>query len=132
MTVYIYTLYVTVNLVISLPKIPYMHRIYIWFRPTREMLVLGSSKHTIVSLLCHYSIHLQSSPSLIHDNHENAYNSWRFSPSTILYSSPSPFTYNPHQVQFYNPHQVGIELRKTRPQTPLPSLINEESYTAIT
>jgi hypothetical protein len=29
----IYTPYMTVNLVISLPKIPYTHRIYIWFWP---------------------------------------------------------------------------------------------------
>ena len=30
----IYTPYLTVYLVISLPKIPYIHRIYIWFWPT--------------------------------------------------------------------------------------------------
>jgi hypothetical protein len=30
----IYTPYMTVYLVISLPKIPYIHRIYIWFWPT--------------------------------------------------------------------------------------------------
>ena len=33
----IYTPYMTVYLVITLPKIPYIHRIYIWFRPTLQM-----------------------------------------------------------------------------------------------
>ena len=34
---YIYTPYVTIYLVISLPKLPYIHRIYIWFWPTLAM-----------------------------------------------------------------------------------------------
>ena len=32
-----YTPFMTVYLVISLPKIPYIHRIYIWFWPTLLM-----------------------------------------------------------------------------------------------
>jgi hypothetical protein len=33
----IYTYIYTVDLVISLPKLPYIHRIYIWFWPTLAM-----------------------------------------------------------------------------------------------
>jgi len=35
----IYTPYMTVYLMISLPKLPYIHRIYIWFWPTLHILV---------------------------------------------------------------------------------------------
>jgi len=37
--IYIYALYMTVNLVISLPKIWYIHTVYIWFWPTLCMCV---------------------------------------------------------------------------------------------
>ena len=43
----IYTAYITVDMAISLPKIPYTHRIYIWFWPTLIMVfVNGVQKNT--------------------------------------------------------------------------------------
>jgi hypothetical protein len=39
----IYTPYMTVYLVTSLPKIPYVHRIYIWFWPT--LVISGGCFH---------------------------------------------------------------------------------------
>jgi hypothetical protein len=39
----IYTSYMTVYLVISLPKTPYIHRIYIWLRPTLNICNTGNA-----------------------------------------------------------------------------------------
>ena len=38
------TLYMTVYLVVSLPKLPYMYTVYIWFWPTLVMIGCGSPK----------------------------------------------------------------------------------------
>ena len=43
-----YTTYMTVHLVISLPKIQYIHRIFIWFWPTLHMCVQSSTLLTIL------------------------------------------------------------------------------------
>jgi len=42
----IYTPYMTIRLVISLPKIPYIHRIYVWFWPTLRIIASMNSSWT--------------------------------------------------------------------------------------
>ena len=44
----ILTPYLTVDLVVFLPKIPYTHRIYIWFWPTLGM---HAPSHSLISLM---------------------------------------------------------------------------------
>jgi hypothetical protein len=53
-TIYLYTPYMTVYLVTSLPKVPYMHRIYIWLWPTLRdcLLVKGSRSKVGIHLAC--------------------------------------------------------------------------------
>ena len=54
----IYTTYMTVYLVVSLPKIPYTHRIYIWFWPTLQISVLAANHLYGVQLRSFWSVYL--------------------------------------------------------------------------